>query len=482
MPIILPEKLASATVPLSDGIEVLHEVLREPPAKWPALHMEADLTLDRSKTGAGSLKQRCDHALELLLTHRGNPAAEVERILADDPECILGHCLRAALAVSGDLAGARPSAAASVSAIEGACPDPNSRARRHAAGARAWIDGGESLASECYGGIVIDWPRDVLALFVAHALDFRLGRRRMMRDRIAQVLPEWHSGAPGFASVLAMYAFALEENGQYRRAEKTARRALMIDPGHPGAIHVVTHVLEMQGRARKGLEFLAATESAWAKGNGFSVHLAWHRALFQLDLDDPASALATYDAQIVNAHISGMSVLADASALLWRLRLRDIEVGSRWQDLANHWQTKALAGARPFYVVHAMMAFAAAGRTAAAGQLLETFLHNQATDAALSVLEEALVAPFCEALLAFVGQDYVACVGWLTRVHHIAHRCGGSLAQCDLIHLTFTEAALRAHKDHLARALVAERATQKPASRVNQLLQRRLRIMAPSIA
>ena len=33
MPIILPEKLASATVPLSDGIEVLHEVLREPPAK-----------------------------------------------------------------------------------------------------------------------------------------------------------------------------------------------------------------------------------------------------------------------------------------------------------------------------------------------------------------------------------------------------------------------------------------------------------------
>jgi hypothetical protein len=27
---------------------------------------------------------------------------------------------------------------------------------------------------------------------------------------------------PGYASVLAMYAFALEENGQYRRAEKFA--------------------------------------------------------------------------------------------------------------------------------------------------------------------------------------------------------------------------------------------------------------------
>jgi hypothetical protein len=275
-----------------------------------------------------------------------------------------------------------------------------------------------------------------------------------------------------------MYAFALEENGQYRRAEKMARRALMIDPGHPGAIHVVAHVLEMRGRAREGLAFLAATEPAWVEGNGFSVHLAWHRALFQLDMDDPASALATYDAQIVNAHVSGMSVLADASALLWRLQLRDITVGSRWQELADHWQTKTLAGARPFYIVHAMMAFAAAGRMAAAEQLLEAFSHNQATSASLTVPEEALVTPFCEALLAFVGKDYAACVGWLTRVHHIAHRCGGSLAQCDLIHLTFTEAALRARKDHLARALVAERATQKPASRLNRLLKQRLRIMA----
>ena len=61
-----------------------------------------------------------------------------------------------------------------------------------------------------------------------------------------------------------------------------------------------------------------------------------------------------------------------------------------------------------------------------------------------------------------------------SRVRHIADRRGGSLAQCDLIHLTFTEAAFRARKARLARMLVAERAAQKPASRLNQLLQRRL--------
>src|SRR5262249_62200467 len=96
---------------------------------------------------------------------------------------------------------------------------------------------------------------------------------------------------------------------------------------------------------------------------------------------------------------------------------------------------------------------------------------------ALSLPEETLALPLCEALLAFAFRDYAACVTELTRVRHIAHRCGGSLAQCDLIHLTYTEAALRAHKAQLARALVAERAGQKPAGRLNRRLQLRVRHM-----
>jgi tetratricopeptide (TPR) repeat protein len=428
----------------------------------------------------GSLP-RCEHALELLLTHRGNPSAEVDRVLADDPQCVFGHCLRAALIVCADATGARSSLAASVAAIEAACPDMHDPARRHAAAAGAWLDGDSALAVERYGAIVIDRPRDILALVVAHTLDFRLGRRRMMRDRIAQVLPEWEAAVPGYASVLAMYAFALEENGQYRRAEKMARRAFALDPRHPGAIHVIAHVMEMQGRAREGVAFLAATESAWVEGTGFSVHLAWHRTLFHLDSNNPEPALAIYDTQIANARALGMSVLADASALLWRLQLRNIEVSGRWRVLADRWEMQTLAGARPFYVVHAMMAFAAAGRTAAAARVFAALLHTDTSGAWSSLPEEALAPPFCEALLAFARSDYAACVEWLTRVRHIAHRCGGSLAQCDLIHLTFTEAALRARKSRLARALVAERAEKKPASRHNRLLQQRLEGM-PAMA
>ena len=411
-------------------------------------------------------------------THRGNPLAVIEEMLAVDPDCVPAHCLRAAHIVAGGDVESREALAASVAAIEAAVPAPDDHARRHALAANAWLAGDPSGALERYGAIVIDEPHDILSLVVAHALDFRLGRRRMLRDRIAQVLPDWNAAMPGYASLLAMYAFGLEENGQYRRAEAVARRALELDPGHPGAIHAIAHVMEMKGRARDGLAFLAATAPAWAEGTGYSVHLAWHQALFHLDTDDPASALALYDSRISPARNS-MPALADASALLWRLQLRNADLGARWQRLADGWEARSLAGARPFYAAHALMAFAAAGRDGAAARVIEALRTTVARATSLAAPEDLLALPLCEALLAFARRDYPACIEWIARVRHVAHQCGGSVAQCDLIHLTLTEAALRARKTRLARALAAERAAQKPASLLNRILLRRAAVMMP---
>jgi tetratricopeptide (TPR) repeat protein len=423
--------------------------------------------------------RRCERALDMLLTQRGNAFAEVERVLADDPGSVFCHCLRAALIVRAESGARRSALAASIAAIEAACPeDTNDPARRHAMAARAWLQGDSVHAAALYGAVLTDRPHDVLALAVAHALDFHLGRRRMMRDRIARVLPKWGPAVPGYASVLAMFAFALEENGQYRHAEKIAWRALTLDPRHPGAIHVIAHVMEMRGRAREGLAFLAATESAWAEGTGFSAHLAWHRALFHLDTDDPVSALAVYDNQIMHSGALDMSALADASALLWRLYLRNIDVNERWQALADRWEMQSFRGARPFYIVHGIMAFAASGRSVAAARALRALPDTGTGSASRSIPEEALAPSLCNALLAFAHRSYKRSLEWLSRVRSIAYRCGGSIAQCDVVHLTFTEAALRTRNARLARALVAERSVQKPASRLNQLLQHRVRRIA----
>ncbi len=418
--------------------------------------------------------ERFQPILEAFLANRGNLSCDIDAALAADPQSLSGHRLRTAIIVRGDDASRRSAVAESTDIIEAISHEVSSQARRHASAARAWFDGDHALALERYGAIIVDFPRDILALVVAHALDFRLGFRRMLRDRIAQVMPEWHAGLTGYASVLALYAFGLEENGQFRRAEKLARRALQIDPRHPGAMHVVVHAMEMQGRSREGLEFLAASESAWTD-TGFAVHLAWHRALFHLDAGDAQAALAVYDAQIARSR--AISELADASALLWRLQLTGLELGQRWSQLADRWDDQNLVDARPFYIAHAMMAFAGARRIDAVQRIFD-LLRRADTNGVLALHpEETLFAPLCEALFAFASGDYARCAERLETVRHIAHECGGSHAQCDVVQLTLVEAALRASKANLARALVAERTAQKPFSRLNRQLQRRL-IMA----
>jgi len=128
--------------------------------------------------------QRYHRAIDMMLTQRGSALGEVERVLADDPGSVIGHCLRAALIVRADNAALRPALAASLAAIEAAHPEIGDLAYRHAIAARAWLNGDQAGAALLYSAILTDWPHDVVALAVAHSLDFHLGRRSVMRERI----------------------------------------------------------------------------------------------------------------------------------------------------------------------------------------------------------------------------------------------------------------------------------------------------------
>ena len=65
---------------------------------------------------------------------------------------------------------------------------------------------------------------------------------------------------PGYGYVLGMYAFGLEEMGEYARAELTGQQALALNPRDPWAIHAVAHVYEMQARLADGIEWLSTPQ------------------------------------------------------------------------------------------------------------------------------------------------------------------------------------------------------------------------------
>lgn len=193
---------------------------------------------------------RCRRALEMLRNGRGAPRREVERALAEAPGCVAAHALRLALIVRADDRSALRSVIESIVAIEALCPDPAELATTHAAAASAWVEGDARLALALYAALAADGPQDGLAAAVAEALRRRLERPRKLHRPSPLVFPEWSAVTPGYASVVAMYAFALQRNGQHRRAERTARRALTLEPGRRTALLVLADVPEARSPAQ----------------------------------------------------------------------------------------------------------------------------------------------------------------------------------------------------------------------------------------
>jgi tetratricopeptide (TPR) repeat protein len=434
-----------------------------------------------SNASAGAL-ERYEQAADLFLGFSGRAAETIDTALASTPDFVMGQCFKAAtLAIANEKTFA-PQLAETLNAATALADRANNRERRHIGAACAWLEGDLPHAARIYSELAVDYPRDTVALQLAHALDFYLGQSTMLRDRIARVLPHWSENVPGYSYVLGMHAFGLEETGDYARAESAGREAVERDARDVWAIHAVAHVMEMQGRTREGMQWLREHETGWgAPDNLFAIHNAWHLALFHLELGEHAEALRLYDARI-RAGASAVALdLVDATALLWRLRLRGADVGTRWREIADCWAAAEANGWYAFNDMHAMMSFVADGRTENADALLATLERHAHEVGPNALITREVGLPACQAVAAFERGDYETAIDILEPLRLIAHRFGGSHAQRDVLSLTLIEAALRGRSGNLARALAAERLALKSSSPFNRELKARAEAVAATV-
>jgi hypothetical protein len=412
-----------------------------------------------SGTSARS-RDTLEQALHQFRCYIGDPVATVDSALAESPRFVMGHVLKAYLHLLGTEPGALPVAR---DAHKAALALPaNDRERRHIQAVGHVIEGRWRAAARALEDLSVEYPRDALALQAGHLVDFFIGDSRMLRDRMARALPAWGIGVPGYHAVLGMHAFGLEETGNYARAEAQGRLSVELEPRDGWGQHAVAHVMEMQGRRRDGIAWMRANPEAWSRDSFFAVHNWWHVALFHLGLDEIDEALALYDGPIYGKASSVVLEMIDASAMLWRLHLRGVDVGNRWDVIAQNWEPLAGAGNYAFNDMHAMMAFVGAGRRKAADAVLEAqrAAMDAAGDNAQFTREVGHAAT--RAIMAFADADYGETVRLLRPIRSYAHRFGGSHAQRDLIDLTLIEAASRAGQDRLAAALRAERVNARP--------------------
>ncbi|WP_293676409.1 tetratricopeptide repeat protein [uncultured Phenylobacterium sp.] len=413
---------------------------------------------------SGASPQAAEHyqqALDAYHRYGGKPMKHLARALADSPGFVMAHLLKTYMTGVGTDPPTQAIGRAALADARGLPAD--SREQAHRAAAEALLGGRTRAAGRILEDIAVEHPRDLLALQAGQLVDFLTGDARMLRDRIARALPAWSEGMPNHHALLAMHAFGLEETGDYARAEAAGRRAIELEPRNGWAQHAVAHVCEMQDRRSDGVGWMRGNPCAWSDDSFFAIHNAWHLALFHLGLDEIDEVLALYDGPIYGERSTMPFDMDDAAALLWRLRLREIDVGDRWSILADAYAAQP-RGQSAFDDVHAIIAFVGAGRDAEAGAALADM-----STATLLTNDNAAVTrdiglPVAQAMVAHGRGRHGEAVDLLREVRNGAARFGGSHAQRDLLDLTLIDAARRDGQTALERALLAEREAAKPVA------------------
>lgn len=342
----------------------------------------------------------------------------------------------------------------------------NERERAHFAALQTLLAGDWHAACAAWEALLLQHPRDALALQWAHLFDFYRGDATNLRQRVARVLPEWGADDALRPYLLGQYAFGLEECQLYAQAEETGRAALAGAAKVPWAIHAVAHVMEMQGRHEEGAAWMARWHGDWALGNGFGGHLGWHHALFALEGLDVAAALQRFDAHLRADPAQITLQRLDASAMLWRLHLLSADVGTRWHELAAGWDWSAQAAGRyPFNDLHALLALVGAGdMTRAQAWLTLVAAQAEASTGSNRAVAREVGVPLMRGVLAFAQGRFDDALQTLYPVRALASRFGGSHAQRDLIDQTLLAAAARATDRSVGRALLNERRLAKPTT------------------
>ncbi|MFO7856921.1 MAG: tetratricopeptide repeat protein [Paracoccaceae bacterium] len=412
-------------------------------------------------SGAAPAVADWNRCVEGFLAHSAETPARLDAALSAAPDFALAQATRGLFFVLL----ARPEcldvARGALDAARTGAPDPRSPAYVEAL--ELGLLGRLGAAADRLDALLLAHPEDALAAKLVHALRFMVGDAVGMRASIERVLGAVDRDHAHRPFLLGCHAFALEETGEYDAAERIGRTAVEARPDDAWGLHAVLHVHEMTARAAEGLRWMEGREAGWRGCNNFAFHIHWHVALFRLDLGDREGALRLYDERVRTEPTEDFRDIANAASLLARLEIEGVEVGRRWEELADIAQRRAADACSAFADLHYLLALVGAGRRAEA-EVLAARIAAEARRCDAGDMPEAARAGgglAASGLAALAGRDDETAARRLVKAAPRLQRIGGSHAQRDVFHWIAVSACLRAGRRDLAAEALAERGRRR---------------------
>ncbi|OED38136.1 hypothetical protein AB833_20870 [Chromatiales bacterium (ex Bugula neritina AB1)] len=324
--------------------------------------------------------------------------------------------------------------------------------------------GRELEGVELLQGIVTREPGDLLVHHLLQEELFWLGQPQRMREVIESAAPVWNETQHGYGNFMSLRACANEEAGCLDMADRCGRTAVEIDPSDVWGAHAVAHVLVMQGRMAKGIDWIEKLSSNWGHANQMRHHLWWHMCLFLLETGQHDRILELLTTEVRNPQSALVKSapaatidITNFASLLMRLELYGVDVGDRWQVLAAICADRVHNHGSAFSNMHDMMVLAATGQYNKAAELLDSMRGEfQSRKGSIATAYCRVAIPACEAILAHHNRDYARVIKRLGSVRGELSLVGASHAQRDVFYHMLVHAAGQLGRDDLRRIYLGE--------------------------
>jgi tetratricopeptide (TPR) repeat protein len=382
-----------------------------------------------SQTSVASM----DTVLDAYLGSKATVMPLLEGLIEVDPQMPMAQCLRAyMLKLAGDPRFKGPIGTILVHLTE-QTRALNTREQLHLRALTSWVANQLIDTVKILESLLSSYPKDMLALRIAHYLHFYAGGAVKMRDSVARSVAVWHDTDPYYGYLLGMHSFGLEESGDYAGAEALGRQAIDIDPSDIWAGHAVTHVLQMQQRYSEGIPWIESLAPHWGTTNNFAYHLYWHKALFYLGTGELDAALALYDQHLVDVLTDDFYLdICNAASLLWRLEMRGINVGQRWHALQSLSAARVTDDELIFSTLHYLMTPARLNDQPAIDRALEHLRDWSQANTSQGDICRDVGLPVANALINIGLGESRKAADQLQAVQDKLYLIGGSHAQRDL--------------------------------------------------
>ncbi|MGI9388075.1 MAG: tetratricopeptide repeat protein [Methyloligellaceae bacterium] len=402
-------------------------------------------------TTNGDAAEAINLAVRNYLHWKANVVPHINAALEADPEFGFAHVVNGLVLHGARNNAFRPKIEASLAAAKAAYPGMSERERLYVDALENAVAGKITQSVSRYETILAHNPLDLFAQRLSQMELFWIGEMQWSAEISARAAAHWSSTVPSYGVHLSCRSFDLEETLQFDEAERLGREAVEIDCEDVWGAHSVAHVLLMQGRHDDGIAWLDGLKEHWGDANQMLLHLWWHRCLFHIERREFETVFDIYDQWVRNRDLPLLKSMPDlyidmqnGASMLLRLELRGVDVGDRWNELADLTLRRLEDHTSPFTSPHFAIILAAAGRFEEAGQLLCAMKTFAAEDRGTFGPRYAIAAiPAAKAAIAHRKGTHQRVVDLLMPARRMLWQMGGSHAQRDLFFLILADSAAR---------------------------------------